>query len=160
LTSRVGTPDSPADPATIVDTANKVYDTAVTATGCTTPLIAENELWGASLSTPWLPPNATYRANVLALLTQLAARGAHPYLLVNSRPTTTDEAGSWWGQVAQVADIVREFFPRPAQIAKAGALLGSRSLRVQMRTSLSRFTEIGIPTSRLGVMLEVGSGTG
>src|SRR5262249_23659163 len=64
-TSRVGTPDSPADPATIVDTANKVYDTAVTATGCTTPLIAENELWGASLSTPWLPPNATYRANVL-----------------------------------------------------------------------------------------------
>ena len=160
LVSRVGTPGSPADPATIVDTANKVYDTAVKAAGCTTPLIAENELWGASLPTPWLASNVTYRANVLALLTQLAARGAHPYLLVNSRPTTTAEAGDWWRQVAQVADVVREFFPKPAGIARAGAILGSRSLRIQMRISLSRFTEIGIPTSRLGVMLELGSGTG
>jgi hypothetical protein len=158
LSSRVGTPTTPADPATIVDTANTIYDTAVTVTGCTTPLIAENELWGASLPTPWLEANVVYRSNVLALLTQLAARGAHPYLLVNSRPTTTDVAGDWWRQAAQVADIVREFFPKPVSLAKAGPILASRSLRIQMRTSLSRFTEIGVPASRLGVMLELGSG--
>ena len=36
------------------------------------------------------------------------ARGAHPVLLINSTPYTDGEAGDWWRQVAQVADLVRE----------------------------------------------------
>ena len=47
LASRVGTPDAPADPATIVDVANREFDAAVKQTGCQTPLIAENELFGS-----------------------------------------------------------------------------------------------------------------
>ena len=34
LASRVGTPDAPADPATIVDMANREFDAAVKQTGC------------------------------------------------------------------------------------------------------------------------------
>jgi hypothetical protein len=160
LTSRVGTPDAPADPAKIVDTANAVFDAAVKATGCSTPLIAQNELNGSTLTTPWSAQNAQYRSNVLALLRQLAARGAHPYLLIASPPYGGGEAGDWWRQVAQVADIVREFFPSPKNIAASGPIVGSRTLRVQMRQAMGALQALGIPSSRLGLMLEFVSGTG
>src|SRR6516164_8096500 len=99
LAPRVGTPDAPADPATIVDVANREFDAAAKQTGCPTPLIAENELFGSSTQTPWSPGNAQYRANVLALLTQLTARGAHTYLLISSPPFGGDAAGDWWRAV-------------------------------------------------------------
>jgi hypothetical protein len=158
LGSRVGSPDAPADPAAVADTANKEFDAAVKQTGCQTPLIAENELFGATTQTPWSPGNAQYRADVLALLTQLAARGAHPYLLISSPPYVGDTAGDWWRQVAQVSDIVREFFPAPPEVSASGAVVGSRTLRTQMRQAMGAFTSIGIPTSRLGLMLEFESG--
>jgi hypothetical protein len=158
LASRVGTPDAPADPAKIADTANAVFDAAVKQTGCPTPLIAENELFGASTQTPWTPGNAQYRANVLALLTQLAARGAHPYLLIASPPFGGDVAGDWWRAVARVSDIVREFFPSPPEVSAAGPVVGSRILRMQMRQAMGAFTSIGVPASRLGLMLEFVSG--
>lgn len=158
LGSRVGTPDAPADPATIVDTANKEFDAAVKQTGCQTPLIAENELFGATTQTPWSPGNTQYRADVLALLTQLAARGAHPYLLISSPPYGGDTAGDWWRAVAQVSDIVREFFPSPPEVSASGPVVGSRTLRTQMRQAVGAFTSMGIPTSRLGLMLEFESG--
>jgi hypothetical protein len=158
LGSRVGTPDAPADPATIVDVANKEFDFAVKSTGCQTPLIAENELFGATTPAPWSPGTTQYRADVLALLTQLAARGAHPYLLISSPPYVGDTAADWWRQVAQVSDIVREFFPSPVNVYKAGPIGGSRILRVQMRQAMGAFTAMGIPTSRLGLMLEFESG--
>ena len=47
LNNRVGTPSQPADPATIQARADKLFDTAVTSSGCDHPLIAENELFGA-----------------------------------------------------------------------------------------------------------------
>lgn len=158
--SRVGTTDVPADPATIVNTANELYDVAVRSTGCSTPAIAENELFGASLTTPWSPQNAQYRANVLAFLRQLAARGAHPYLLVPSPPYGGGEAADWWRQVAQVADVVREFYPNVKGVAAAGPIVGSRILRVQMRQAIAAFTALGVPASRLGLMLEFESGAG
>ncbi len=159
LGSRVGTPDAPADPAGIVAAANAEFDAAVKQTGCPTPLIAENELFGATTQTPWSPGNAQYRANVLALLTQLAARGAHPYLLISSPPYGGDTAGDWWRAVAQVSDIVREFFPSPPEVAAAGPIVGSRILRTQMRQAMSAFTSMGVPAARLGLMLEFESGT-
>ena len=158
LGSRVGTPDAPADPAAIVDTANKEFDAAVKQTGCQTPLIAENELFGATTQTPWSAGNTQYRANVLALLTQLAARGAHPYLLISSPPFGGDTAGDWWRAVAQVSDVVREFFPAPPEVSASGPVVGSRTLRTQMRQAVGAFTSMGIPTSRLGLMLEFESG--
>jgi hypothetical protein len=159
LASRVGTPDAPADPATIADTANKEFDAAVKQTGCATPLIAENELFGAGTQTPWTPGNARYRANVLALLTQLTARGAHTYLLISSPPYGGDTAGDWWRAVAQVSDIVREFFPSAPEVTTLGPIAGSRLLRTQMRQAMTAFTSIGVPAARLGLMLEFVSGT-
>jgi hypothetical protein len=44
LRSRVGLPTTPADPETIVDRANKLFDYAVQQSVCATPWIAENEL--------------------------------------------------------------------------------------------------------------------
>jgi hypothetical protein len=158
LASRVGTPDAPADPATIVDVANKEFDAAVKQTGCQTPLIAENELFGATTQTPWSSGNARYRANVLALLTQLTARGAHTYLLISSPPFGGDTAGDWWRAVAKVSDIVREFFPSAPEVVAAGPITGSRTLRNQMRQAMGAFTSIGVPASRLGLMLEFESG--
>ena len=158
LATRVGTPDAPADPATIVDTANKEFDAAAKQTGCATPLIAENELFGAATQTPWSPGNAQYRANVLALLTQLTARGAHTYLLISSPPYGGDTAGDWWRAVAQVSDIVREFFPSAPEVSTAGPIAGSRTLRNQMRQAVTAFTSFGVPASRLGLMLEFESG--
>ena len=131
LASRVGTPDVPADPAKIVGNANALFDAAVKQTGCATPLIAENELFGSSTQTPWSPSNAQYRANVLALLTQLAARGAHPYLLISSPPYGGDVAGDWWRAVAKVSDIVREFFPAPPRCPPRGRSSGAASSAVR-----------------------------
>lgn len=159
LASRVGTPDAPVDPATIVDVANKEFDAAVKQTGCATPLIAENELFGSSTQTPWSATNAQYRANVLALLTQLTARGAHTSLLISSPPYGGDTAGDWWRAVAQVSDIVREFFPSAPEVTAEGPLVGSRILRTQMRQAMAAFTSIRVPAARLGLMLEFESGT-
>ena len=100
LRSRVGLPTTPIDPETIVDRANKLFDYAVQQSGCATPWIAENELSGAGLETPWSTTNAQYRDNVLTYLKALAARGARPFLLVNSAPYTGGEAAAWWQQVA------------------------------------------------------------
>ncbi len=158
LATRVGTPDAPADPATIADTANREFDAAAKQTGCATPLIAENELFGSGTQTPWSPGNAQYRANVLALLTQLTARGAHTFLLISSPPYGGDTAGDWWRAVAQVSDIVREFFPSAPEVSAAGPIAGSRTLRSQMRQAVAAFTSIGVPASRLGLMLEFESG--
>src|SRR5438477_5154783 len=52
LNDRVGTPSKPADPATIADKARREFDFAVQVSGCSTPLIAENELFGAQTVTP------------------------------------------------------------------------------------------------------------
>jgi len=153
LRSRAGLPTTPADPDTIVDRANKLFDYAVQQSGCATPWIAENELSGAGLETPWSDTNAQYRANVLAYLQALAARGARPFLLVNSAPYTGGEAAAWWQQVAAVADIVREDYFSDKRIYALGPIVGNRTIRQSIRASVGRFLAIGIPPERLGVML-------
>jgi hypothetical protein len=160
LNNRVGTPSAPKDPATIVDRANRLFDYAVQSTGCGTPLIAENELFGAGLVTPWSATNAQYRANVLLYLRTLAARGARPFLLISSKPYTAGEAGDWWRQVAEVADLVPEvYFPAPS-IHKQGPIVGNRRLRVAFRNAVLAFTELGIPARKIGIMLGFQTGRG
>jgi hypothetical protein len=153
LNTRVGTPQKPAAPGSVADQADRLFLRAVASSGCATPVIALNELFGASTATPWSESNATYRANVLALLRRLSSLGARPYLLVNSAPYTAGDAAQWWRDASEAADLVREVYFSGPKIHKQGALLGSRTMRVALRTAMDKFTEIGIPTSRLGLML-------
>jgi hypothetical protein len=162
LARRVGKPNAPADPATIVAKANTFYEYAAKAMDCSNPVIAENELNGAWLASPWSPTNAQYRANVLLFLQTLRTRGAQPWLLVNSKPYTAGEAFDWWRQVADVAGIVREvYFPAPL-IYRQGPIGGNRTLRQAFRAGILDFTKIGIPVSKLGIFLgfQTTKGTG
>jgi hypothetical protein len=155
LRDEVGTANAPADPATIEAAAEKRYQTALFASGgCTTPLIVENELFGASTPTPWTTATAQYRADVLAFLQDLAAHGAHPVLLVNKSPYLgSSDAVAWWLSVAKVADVVREVYLPATNIWPLGPTLGNRLLRQSFRAAVSPFTAIGIPANRLGIML-------
>ncbi len=150
---RVGTPLEPFDPGVVINRANRLYSTAALSSGCTRPIIAENELNGANLVTPWTPNNAQYRRNVMIYMQTLSALGAHPVILVPSAPYTGDVAGDWWRELSKYADIVREsYFAAPA-IAKQGPIEGSRSLRMMFRKRVSEFTSAGLPASKLGLML-------
>jgi hypothetical protein len=150
---RVGTPLEPFDPSVVINRANRLYSTAAMSSGCTQPIIAENELNGANLVTPWTPNNAQYRRNVMIYMQTLASLGAHPMILVPSAPYTGDVAGDWWRELSKYAEIVREsYFAAPA-IAKQGPIEGSRSLRMMFRKRVSELTSAGIPASRLGLML-------
>ena len=155
LKQKTGSPNAPADPSTIEAAAVKQYQTTAARTGgCATPLLMENELFGAATSTPWTASTAQYRANVLAYLQDLAALGAHPVLLVNSAPYTgSSDAVAWWLSVAKVADIVREDYLPATTIWRLGPILGNRLLRQSYRRSVNDFTSIGIPANRLGIML-------
>jgi hypothetical protein len=154
LNSIVGTPSAPSSPAGIPAAATKLVAKAVDASGgCETPVIALNELFGASTTTPWTKTNAQYRANVLLLLRELSGRGARPFLLLASAPYTGGTAADWWRDAAAVADILPEvYFSGPA-IYRQGPILGSRTLRVALRRSIGNLTELGIAPSRLGFVL-------
>lgn len=155
LRDEVGTATNPADPSTIEAAAQKRYGTAVSASGgCTTPLIVENELFGASTPTPWTTATAQYRADVLAFLQALSAQGAHPVLLLNNAPYLgSSEAVAWWLSVAKVSDIVREVYLSATNIWPLGPTLGNRLLRQSFRAAITPLVSIGIPANRLGLML-------
>ena len=153
LVRRVGTPLEPFDPALVVDRANRMYDAASLSFGCAHPMIAENELNGASLITPWSATNAQYRRDVLLYLQTLSARGARPVLLVPSAPYMGDVAADWWRQVAAYADIVSESYFAAPRLAREGPLAGSRTIRELFRKRVAPYMALGIPTRQLGIML-------
>lgn len=156
----VGSTTAPADPATIPDRANRLVDRAIASSGCQTPRIVLNELNGPGTTTPWTPTNAQYRANVLALLRGIAARGARAYLLLPAAPYTGGEALAWWRQAAEVADLVPEVYFNAPRIMRMGPLLGSRTMRQAFREAIAAFTAIGIDPARLGLVLGFQSGSG
>jgi hypothetical protein len=153
LRRRVGTPMAPNDPATMEKRADGLFDYAVQVTGCSTPMIALNELWGASTPAPWTVTTERYRANVLAFVRRLADRGGRPALLVSSQPATGSEAAAWWRAIGQVSDIVLENYWNANLISRAGPVEGSRLLRADFRRSAASLLAIGVPSSRLGLML-------
>ncbi|HEY3576735.1 MAG TPA: hypothetical protein VGK68_01920 [Gaiellaceae bacterium] len=154
LNRKVGTPNTPADPSTIEAAADAQYAKAVERAGCARPLIVENELFGASLPTPWAPTTAQYRANVLAFLQELAAKGAHPVILINKSPYAgSPDAVAWWRSISKVADIVREVYIPATNVWPLGPILGNRFLRQSYRNAIADLTSIGIPASRVGLML-------
>jgi hypothetical protein len=160
LKNRVGTPTKPTDPATMPDRAKRLYDFASQQTGCSTPVVVFNELAGPSLVTPWSDTNAQYRANVLALLQDIAALGARPVLLIPAAAYAGGDALAWWQQISAVAEIVREIYV-PATITwKQGVVLGSRTLRERYRDAVSNLTSIGIPPNRVGIMVSFATTVG
>src|SRR5262249_11124204 len=155
-------PTAPADPSTIEAAADAEYADAVARTGgCATPLIVENELIDASIPTPWTTSTEQYRANVLALLQDLAAKGAHPVLLINKSPYGgSGDAVEWWRSVSKVADIVREVYLPATKVWPLGPVLANRFLRESYRNAVTDMTSIGIPANRLGIMLSFLSAKG
>jgi hypothetical protein len=160
LSSRVGTPSKPADPAALAARADRLFRFAVDTLECDTPWIVMNELFGAHLPTPWTPTIARYRENVLQWIRLLAAKGAKPILLVSSEPFTGPDAAQWWRDVAEHADIVLEkYFAAPA-VHRAGPELGSRRMRTSMRRSAAKLFSIHIPPTKVGFMLAFQTGRG
>ena len=161
--NRVGTPTVPADPAAIADRADRLFDFAVSVTGCQTPWIALNELFGAQTPAPWTTTTAQYRANTLALVRRLAERGAKPAVTIANPPYTGGEAAQWWRDLASVAVLIRQVFftsPNVPQLHALGPVRASRSMRTGMRALVRRFTEIGIPASRVALELQFQSAPG
>jgi hypothetical protein len=122
LNKRVGTPSAPADPELMERRADTFFDYAVSVTGCQRPLIALNELSGASLPAPLTPNVERYRDNVLRFVTRLSQRGARPALLLPSEPFTGGGADDWWRSVAQVADLVLQKYPSAKTLWRQGSI--------------------------------------
>jgi hypothetical protein len=154
----VGTPTAPASPDVVVPRADALFDRAAASSGCATPVIALNELQGATAKPP-LSANATqYRTNVITFVQELVTRGATPYVLLAASPNTTGGALPWWQQLSTLAYLVREVYWSAPQIAAAGVGLGSRQMRLDLRTAVGKLTAMGIPPARVGLMLGFQSG--
>jgi hypothetical protein len=153
LKTRVGTTTAPLSRPATLDWADRMYLRAAASAGCEQPTMALNELFGAGTVTPWTEKNAQYRANVLAFVQRLAARGARPVLLVSSPPYTGGEAADWWRQIAGAAEIVRQVYFSGRHIHELGPTLGSRVMRDALRRAVRDFTAIGIHPARVGLML-------
>jgi len=160
---RVGTTANPADPATLDAKAKALVDYATSVTGCQTPMIAENELFGAQTPTPWSPTNGQYRSNVLQFLTALTNLGARPLLSIANPPfTASDDAKEWWRQVSQVAILLRQVYftsPNAVGLYKLGTAGASRSMRQSLRGLVSHLTQIGIPAGRVALEMQFNSAT-
>ncbi len=150
----IGEPATPADPASIPATAAKLLAQAQASAACATPWIALNELLGASAQQPWSATTAQYRADLLALVQQLAAGGAHPAVLVHGDPTVAGTTvAAWWRQLAASAAIVYEAYYDASRIYPMGAVMGNRRMRMGIDNVVTLFESIGIRPARLGVML-------
>ena len=163
LNDRVGTPSVPVDPSTIAAKAKREFDFAVQVTGCATPLIAENELFGAQTVTPWSATNAQYRANVLLLLQELDKLGATTALTIANPPYTGGDAADWWRETAKASILVRQVYftaPGPKGLYALGPARASRAMRQGMRGLISRFSQIGIPAGRVALELQFQSAPG
>src|ERR671934_1194908 len=160
LRDAVGTPAHPADPARISAVAERLAAAAIKVTGCATPVVALNELYGAHLGAPWSRTNAQYRANVLELVRALASRGIQPHLFISEAGTTAGAAGAWWRSLAPAATIVREVYIPGPVIERLGPSGATVYLRFQLRRAVRNFTTTGISSSRIGLALGFHSGRG
>jgi hypothetical protein len=160
LENIVGTPRAPAGPGRVRARGARLAAAAVRVTGCANPVIALNELYGSQVRAPWSRGYAQYRANVLALLRDLSARGAQPHLLISQGAATGGAAGDWWRSVAAVASIVRELYVPAPLLSRMGPSVSTVYMRFQLRRAIRNFTTIGIPSSRVGIVLGFQSGIG
>jgi hypothetical protein len=158
---RMGTPSNPVDATTIQGIADRQFEAAAKSSGCETPVMALNELAGGQTPTPWTPTIERYRGNVLTYVQRLAERGTRPALLVANRPFTGDPtADDWWRAVAQSSDIVLEVYFGGPSLSKQGPEKASLRLRSTLRARIMDLTAIGVPSSRIGIMLTFSSTPG
>ena len=163
FSKRVGTTSAPADPSVIDARAQSLFDYAVSVTGCQTPTIAESELAGAQTPSPWTPNNAQYRADVLQFLTDLTNLGATPLLSIPNPPYTGGDALFWWQQVAKVAILLRQVYftqPNAVGLYKLGPTAASLSMRQSLRGLVDHLTQIGIPSQRIALEMQLTSSPG
>jgi hypothetical protein len=160
LKRAVGTPSRPAAPRSIPAATARLYETAVRITGCTTPAIALNELFGAQRAAPWSGRNARYRANVLALVQGLAARGVAPHLLISQAGATSGAAAQWWRSLAVSATIVRELYLPAPWLHHFGPGQSSVYMRFELRRAVRNLTTVGVPSGRIGIALGFQAGRG
>jgi hypothetical protein len=153
LPALVGDPSDPIDPASIEGNADALFERASVSTACSTPVIALNELFGESAKTPWSATNTVYRANVLALMTRLAERGARPVLFVHGDPNTDGAAADWWRQISGAGAIVYELYFSGARLSVLGPVLGARRVREGARGLVAQFERIGVAPNKLGIAL-------
>lgn len=162
----VGTPTIPHPEELVREKALALLERAKASTGCGQPVIALNELWGVARATPWPESLFRYRYDVLVLMRTLRDGGALPVLLVpgpsrgSKAPFVGDTAADWWRQVAEYGHIVKQLYFNGPYIDRRGPIVGSRLRRQSMRDGLTRFTDLGIPASRLGIMVGFQSGPG
>src|SRR5579862_5849768 len=157
--SDVGTPQAPFGSDSIGSAADALFNRAAASSGCSTPVIALNEMLGVTARPPLSATATQYRLNVLAFVQELVSRGATPVVLLSSAPNMSGDGGtSYWQQLASYADLVREvYLPAPAIVAQ-GIGGGSRTLRVALRTAVQQLTAIGVAPGRIGLMLGFQSG--
>ena len=166
LKGLVGTPTAPNPHELVEEKARALLEKAKAATTCDSPLIALNELWGPARGTPWPESVLRYRNNVVVVLRVLSEGGGKPALLVpgpaggSKAPFVEGEATEWWRQVATYAHIVKQLYFNAPYISRRGPIVGSRLRRTAMREGIARFTDIGIPVDRLGIMVGFQSGPG
>ncbi len=161
---RVGTTTNPADPSLISSRAQSFFNYAVSVTGCSTPMIAENELSGAQTPTPWTSNNAQYRQNVLDFLTDMSNMGATMLLSIPNPPYTgSGDAAYWWQQVSKVAILLRQVYftsPNAVGLYKLGPAAASRSMRQSLRGLVDHLTQIEIPSQRIALEMQLTTSPG
>lgn len=153
MNSRVGTPAKPTTEQEVVDWAHRIFYRAVASADCPHPWMALNELFGAHTTTPWTANNAQYRHNVVVFAKTLRDLGARPFILISSKPYTQGDAGNWWREASHYANLVQEVYFTGRLIHRQGPVTGSRTLRNRFREAVRTFTDIGIPSKRIGIML-------
>ena len=153
MNSRVGTPAKPETEQEVVDWAHRIFYRAVASADCPRPWMALNELFGASTTTPWTANNAQYRHNIIVFAKTLRDLGARPFILISSKPYTQADAGDWWREAAHYASLVQEVYFTGRLIHRQGPVAGSRTLRTRFREAVRTFTDIGIPSKRVGIMV-------
>jgi hypothetical protein len=163
LDTLIGTPSAPAPAASIPAAAQKLLADAQASSGCATPIIALNEMDGQDSAAPFSAGTAAYRQNLLTLTQTLTTASARPFVLVPGTPHPPNVSGAaaiWWRTLSQSADIVLEVYAQAPSVYSAGALVGSRTLRISFRTALQSFAGISVPAGKLGLMLGFQSGIG
>ena len=80
-------------------------------------------------------------------------RAAGPCCSSRASRSPAGDAGLWWRELAQVADIALEKYFDAPSVHRAGPELGSRRMRTSMRASLAKLVAVGVPPAKLGVVL-------
>ena len=161
LRKRVGTPSDPADPALMEKRADSLFDYAVDGLRLSDAADrAERAVGGiAARRRSPRPPSATAPTSCASSrASRSAADGRRCF--VSSEPFTGGDAAAWWRAVGAVSDLVLENYANANLIWRDGAIDGSRRLRARHRQSASKLLAVGIPPSRIGIMIGFQTGAG